>query len=149
MVSWSRDGELIYFVGKPIAMNDIRAMLADMITDAEDLLWGRLMFKEGDGVRFQIPLHKIEDNLMQTQRGKSFIHSNGLAGKEEEMLEDLVSGSRRDEFPGRPGRVEVGRRRQLKASQILRLTFLAAKEGIMTTDVSRPDLDDWFLLSCN
>lgn len=50
------------------------------------------MFKEGEDVRFTILLGSIEDDLTQTQRGKSFIHSNGLAGKEVEMLEDLVCG---------------------------------------------------------
>jgi superfamily II DNA helicase RecQ len=98
MVSWSKQGELMYFMGKPIAMDDIRSMVAEMTTDAEDLLWDSLMFKEGDDVRFKIPLASIEDDLTQTQRGKSFIHSNGLAGKEVEMLEDLVNGRRKREF---------------------------------------------------
>lgn len=56
------------------------------------------MFKEGDNVRFKIPLADIEDDLMYTQRGKCFIYSNGLVGKEVEMLEDLVSGRQRQEF---------------------------------------------------
>lgn len=46
------------------------------------------MFKEGDDVRFEIPL----GDMTHTQRGQSFIDSNGLAGKEVEMLEDLVKG---------------------------------------------------------
>lgn len=50
------------------------------------------MFKEGDDIRFEIPLGDIEDGLTHTQRGQSFIDSNGLAGKEVEMLEDLVKG---------------------------------------------------------
>ena len=98
MVSWSKQGELMYFMGKPIAMDDIRGMVAEMTTDAEDLLWDSLMFKEGDDVRFKVPLASIEDDLTQTQRGKSFIHSNGLEGKEVEMLEDLVNGRRKREF---------------------------------------------------
>ncbi|KFZ18502.1 hypothetical protein V501_01170 [Pseudogymnoascus sp. VKM F-4519 (FW-2642)] len=92
MVSWSKTKELMYFMGKPILMDDIRKMVADMTDDAEDLLWNVLMFKEGDDVRFKIPLADIKDDLTHTQRGKSFIHSNGLVGKEVEMLEDLVNG---------------------------------------------------------
>jgi hypothetical protein len=98
MVSWSKHSELMYFMGKPIAMDDIRSMVAEMTTDAEDLLWDSLVFKEGDDIRFKIPLASIEDDLTQTQQGKSFIHSNGLAGKEVEMLVDLVNGRRKQEF---------------------------------------------------
>jgi hypothetical protein len=49
------------------------------------------MFKEGKDVWFTILLANIADNLTQTQQGKSFIHSNSLARKEVEMLEDLVN----------------------------------------------------------
>lgn len=56
------------------------------------------MFKEGEDVRFTVLLGQIEDDLTYTQRGKSFIHRNGLAGKEVEMLEDLISGKRKREF---------------------------------------------------
>ena len=103
MVSWSKQGKLMYFMGKPIPMDDIRSMVVDMTADAEDLLWDSLMFKEGEDVRFTILLAGIEDDLTQTQRGKSFIHSNGLAGKEVEMLEDLVNGRRKREFLDKNG----------------------------------------------
>ncbi len=56
------------------------------------------MFKKGDDVRFKIPLASIKDDLTQTQQGKSFIYSNGLARKEVEMLEDLVNRRRKREF---------------------------------------------------
>ncbi|KFZ11070.1 hypothetical protein V501_04922 [Pseudogymnoascus sp. VKM F-4519 (FW-2642)] len=79
-----------------------------MTVDAEDLLWNVLMFKEGEDVRFKIPLADIEDDLTHTQRGKSFIHSNGLAGKEVEMLEDLVNGRRRQEFLDKNGQWKWG-----------------------------------------
>ena len=65
MVSWSKQGELIYFMGKPIPMDDIRNMVAEMTADTEDLLWGSLIFKEGEDVRFTIPLASIKDNLTQ------------------------------------------------------------------------------------
>jgi superfamily II DNA helicase RecQ len=115
MVSWSKQAELMYFMGKPIPMDDIRSMVAEMTADAEDLLWDSLMFKEGEDVRFTIPLADIEDDLTQTQRGKSFIHSNGLAGKEAEMLEDLVNGRRKREFLDKNGQWKwAGIRKYLK-----------------------------------
>ncbi|GKU08894.1 unnamed protein product, partial [Fusarium langsethiae] len=73
-------------------------MVARMTVDAEDLLWGQLMFKEGDDKRFVIPLAGIEDDLTQTRRGQSFIHRNGLAGKEVEMLKDLIASSRKTDL---------------------------------------------------
>jgi hypothetical protein len=85
-------------MGKPIAMDNIQSIVAEATTNAEDLLWDSLMFKEGEDVRFKIPLASIEDDLTQTQWGKSFIHSNGLARKEVEILKDLVNGRRRQEF---------------------------------------------------
>jgi superfamily II DNA helicase RecQ len=115
MVSWSKQGELMYFMGKPIPMDDIRSMVAEMTANAEDLLWDSLMFKEGEDVRFAIPLASIADDLTQTQRGKSFIHSNGLAGKEVEMLEDLVNGRRKREFLDKNGQWKwAGIRKYLK-----------------------------------
>ena len=93
----------MYFMGKPIPMDDIRSMVAEMMSDAEDLLWDSLVSKEGENVRFTIPLASIEDNLTQTPQGKSFLHSNGLAGKEVEMLEDLVNGRRKGEFLDKNG----------------------------------------------
>ena len=63
MVSWSKQGELMYFMGKPIPMDDIRSMVAEMTAEVEDLLWDSLMFKEGEDVRFTIPLADIEDDL--------------------------------------------------------------------------------------
>jgi superfamily II DNA helicase RecQ len=95
MVSWSKRGDLMYFMGKPVLMQSIRDMINEMVKDAEDLLWDKLMFKEGDDVRFHVPLGAIDDDLSHTQRGRSFVHANGLAGKEVEMLQDIVGGTRR------------------------------------------------------
>ncbi|KAK2927994.1 hypothetical protein FoTM2_013170 [Fusarium oxysporum f. sp. vasinfectum] len=103
IVSWSKQGEMMYFMGKPILMEDLRTMVAKMTADAEDLLWGQLMFKEGDNERFVIPLAGIEDDLTQTRRGQSFIHRNGLAGKEVEMLEDLIASSRKTDLLNQTG----------------------------------------------
>ncbi|KAF4345891.1 af291909_2recq family helicase [Fusarium beomiforme] len=115
MVSWSKHGEMMYFMGKAIVMQDLRTMVARMTTDAEDLLWGQLMFKEGNDERFVIPLAGIEDDLTQTRRGQSFIHRNDLAGKEVEMLEDLIASSRKSDLLDRTGEWKwAGIRKYLK-----------------------------------
>ncbi len=88
----------MYFIRKLMLIDNIRSIVADMTADVEDLLQGSLMFKEGEDVRFTILLAEIKDDLTQTQQGKSFIHSNGLARKEVEMLEDLVNRRRKQEF---------------------------------------------------
>ncbi|KAG6078868.1 hypothetical protein E4U15_004050 [Claviceps sp. LM218 group G6] len=115
-VSWKRRGEALllgqseeiaarYVAGiscfmKPIHMDDIRRMMQQMIKEAEDLLWGSLMFKEGQNSRFVVPLAEIKDSLTHTRRGHSFLRYkvNGLAGKETEMLKDLVDSKRRLQF---------------------------------------------------
>ncbi|KAG4274817.1 hypothetical protein FPRO04_14476 [Fusarium proliferatum] len=115
MVSWSKQGEMMYFMGKPILMEDLRTMVAKMTADAEDLLWGQLMFKEGNDERFVIPLAGIEDDLTQTRRGQSFIHRNGLAGKEVEMLADLITSSRKTDLLDQTGEWKwAGIRKYLK-----------------------------------
>lgn len=89
MVSWSKQCEMMYFIGKPILMEDLWSMA--MTTDVEDLLRDQLIFKEGDDQRFTAPLASIEDDFTQTRRGQSFVHHNSLAGKEIDMLRALVT----------------------------------------------------------
>jgi hypothetical protein len=38
IVSWSKQGKMMYFIGKPILMEDLRTIVAKMTADAEDLL---------------------------------------------------------------------------------------------------------------
>jgi hypothetical protein len=112
---------MMYFMGKPILMEDLRTMVAKMTADAEDLLWGQLMFKEGNDERFVIPLAGIEDDLTQTRRGQSFIHRNGLAGKEVEMLEDLIASSRKTDLLDQTGEWKWAGIRKLLYSNRLKL----------------------------
>ncbi|PNP76142.1 hypothetical protein FNYG_10519 [Fusarium nygamai] len=73
------------------------------------------MFKEGNDERFVIPLAGIEDDLTQTRRGQSFIYRNGLAGKEVEMLEDLIISSRKTDLLDQTGEWKwAGIRKYLK-----------------------------------
>ncbi|KAH6975854.1 hypothetical protein EDB80DRAFT_658517 [Ilyonectria destructans] len=112
-VVWNKEGTLLYFQGRPLAMETIRQLIASMTADAEDLLWDGLLFrpphKAGPGQkgalglrgredRFLIPLATIQDDLTQTQRGQSFLHTSGLLGKEKEMLQNLIAGPLRKQF---------------------------------------------------
>ncbi|WKT53731.1 Helicase superfamily 1/2, ATP-binding domain, partial [Fusarium oxysporum f. sp. vasinfectum] len=134
MVSWSKQGEMMYFMGKPILMEDLRTMVAKMTADAEDLLWGQLMFKEGNDERFVIPLAGIEDDLTQTRRGQSFIHRNGLAGKEVEMLEDLIASSRKTDLLDQTGEWKwAGIRKYLKLVKRDRNIFIIDGEVVLVT----------------
>jgi hypothetical protein len=38
IISWSKQGELIYFMGKLIPINDIRSIIVDITADTKDLL---------------------------------------------------------------------------------------------------------------
>jgi hypothetical protein len=53
-------------------------------------------------------LADIEDDLTDTQRGKSFVHSNGLGGKEVVMLENIVKGRRRQDLFDKNGQWKWG-----------------------------------------
>ncbi|KAK7390680.1 hypothetical protein QQX98_013371 [Neonectria punicea] len=85
MITWNKEGTLLYFQGRPFAMETIRYMIRQMTMDVEDLLWDGLMFWP-------------RDDLTQTQRGQSFIHANGLVSREREMLQNLIAGPFKKEF---------------------------------------------------
>jgi hypothetical protein len=38
IMSWSKQGELMYFMGKPIPIDDIRSIVVDITADTKDLL---------------------------------------------------------------------------------------------------------------
>jgi hypothetical protein len=38
IVSWSKQGELMYFIGKLMLIDNIRGIIADIIADIKDLL---------------------------------------------------------------------------------------------------------------
>ncbi|KAH8649525.1 hypothetical protein BGZ61DRAFT_469592 [Ilyonectria robusta] len=81
-VLWNAEGTLLYYHGQPLAIDSIRQLTAGL---------------EARG-RFLIPLAAIRDDLTQTQRGQSFMHTNGLLGREKEILQSLVAGPLQKEF---------------------------------------------------
>lgn len=56
----------MYFMGKLIPIDNIRSIVADIMSNIEDLLWDSLIFKESKDIRFAIPLASIKDDLTQT-----------------------------------------------------------------------------------
>ncbi|KAG6027663.1 hypothetical protein E4U40_001446 [Claviceps sp. LM458 group G5] len=152
LVSWARRGEVM-LLGQteeivrrhvaddlclmdkhmPIHMDGIRLMMQKMIKEAEDLMWGSLMFKEGQNSRFVVPLAKMKDSLTDTRRGVSFLRykNNGLAGKETEMLKDLVDSKRRLQFLNEDGQWNwPGVRQYLE--NVRKFEDLLAPLGLMT-----------------
>jgi len=101
-VLWSKDKTTLFLHGRPISMDRFRRMVADVITEAERLLWEELMWC-GREERFTIPLLRIEDDVTFTKRGISFVSksSNGLA----DGLDWMLKGMRRCEM-GRKMRVD-------------------------------------------
>ncbi|KAL2201601.1 hypothetical protein CC79DRAFT_1351830 [Sarocladium strictum] len=95
------------------------------------LLYGKKIAREtGSRLIFTIPLDTIEDNLTYTHKGKSFIHTNDLEGKEVEMLEDLVRSRRKGEFldPGSKWRWEGIRKYQKSVRKFEELLMLAVQQ---------------------
>ncbi|KAF5567440.1 af291909_2recq family helicase [Fusarium napiforme] len=73
-VTWSEDGQRMHYLGQPLAMEDIRNMVASMTADAEELLWEQLMFKEGGlDARFPIPLDELQDDMTLSTIKRRFI----------------------------------------------------------------------------
>ncbi|KAK5189319.1 hypothetical protein LTR47_011879 [Exophiala xenobiotica] len=72
-ITWSRDGEIIYFHGLSIPLNSFRSMVINNIEHAEELLWRELMWTSDSAQRFTVDLDKLEDDLPFTRRGWSFL----------------------------------------------------------------------------
>ncbi|KAG6237706.1 hypothetical protein E4U25_002430 [Claviceps purpurea] len=130
-----RAADISWFMNKPmpIHMDKIRRMMQQMIKEAEDLLWGSLMFKEGQNSRFVVPLAEIKDSLMDTEQGNSFLcrRDNDLAGKETEMLKDLVDSKRRLQLLNEDGQWNwPGVRQYLE--NVRKFEDLLAPLGLMT-----------------
>ena len=65
--------------------------MQDLTDEAENVLWDELMFAPIDG-RFTMDLRSIKDDMMFTQRGKSFVtvEGNHLDCGEDTVLKNLL-----------------------------------------------------------
>ena len=58
--------------GRPIVISQFKAMVQGAAAEAEGLLWRELMRTD----RFEVPLHKVVDDVSFTKRGESFVNEN-------------------------------------------------------------------------
>ena len=80
---WSADGKTLYMHGRPIVISQFKAMVQGAAAEAEGLLWRELMRTD----RFEVPLHKVVDDVSFTKRGESFVNeNNGLHNGLEPVL---------------------------------------------------------------
>ena len=89
---WSDDKKTFYLNGKPVVVSKFKQMARDLVTEAEEMLWKDLLWKEERDERFVLKLDKIMDDVTFTNRGWSFVHrkENGLDNGLEWMLEQVM-----------------------------------------------------------
>ena len=92
MISFSLNRTVMNFRGKPINLSRFSKMVQDVVAEAEDKLWGELMWTKRDD-RFEIPLESLVDDVTFTKRGVSFIThgENGLDDKRQWMLKQAYT----------------------------------------------------------
>ncbi|KAK5147288.1 hypothetical protein LTR32_001259 [Rachicladosporium monterosium] len=81
-VSWRKDRLVMSYRSRPISLARIRTMIGDVITEAADKLWTKLMWRKRD-YRFEVPLEQFEDDVTFMKRAVSFLtnRASGLADK--------------------------------------------------------------------
>ena len=62
--------------------------MTSIVTDAENVLWSKVMWSNNEADRFSIPLNDLEDDPTYAKRGVSFLKNkkNRLEDKREVML---------------------------------------------------------------
>jgi hypothetical protein len=130
---WSSDGRTLYMHGRPIVISKFKAMVHDVVAEAEELLWTKLM-RTG---RFEIPLCKVEDNASFTKRGESFVNEhNGLDKGLEGMLRwALGSELRRDGVWQAPQARKYLRRVDAFLEQLLFLMHITGGQPARGTEI--------------
>ncbi|GAB7357797.1 hypothetical protein MBLNU459_g0613t1 [Dothideomycetes sp. NU459] len=91
-ISWNGEGTTIQLRGRPIVISQFKRMISDVITEAETLLWSKLMWT-GRDERFEMPLMDMEDDVTWTKRGVSFVNNtrNNLQDGHQWMLKKAKS----------------------------------------------------------
>ncbi|TKA72808.1 hypothetical protein B0A55_09533 [Friedmanniomyces simplex] len=81
-VSWRKDRLVMSYRSRPISLARIRTMIGDVITEAADKLWTKLMWRKRD-YRFEVPLEQFEDDVTFMKRAVSFLtnRASGLVDK--------------------------------------------------------------------
>ena len=87
-VLWDSGNKNVSLHGRKIPITRFRSMVTSIVTDAENILWSKVMWSNNDADRFSMPLNDLEDDPTWTKRGVSFLNNskNGLEDKREVML---------------------------------------------------------------
>ena len=74
--------------GRKIPVARFKSMVTSIVTDAENILWSKVMWSNSKADRFSIPLNDLEDDPTYAKRGTSFLNNktNRLEDKREVML---------------------------------------------------------------
>jgi hypothetical protein len=95
-IFWEKEDKVMQLHGMRIVMDKFKAMVGRSITDAEDLLWERLLWTEG-GNRFEMDIGALEDDMSFRKRGSYFVtnRQNRLMSSWEDKTVTWMLASRR------------------------------------------------------
>ena len=71
-IFWEKEDRVMQLHGMRIVMDKFKDMVSRSITDAEDLLWERLLWTEG-AKRFEMDINALEDDMSFRKRGSYFV----------------------------------------------------------------------------
>jgi hypothetical protein len=94
---WEKEDKVMKLHGMRIIIDKVKSMVDRSITDAEDLLWERLLWMEG-GNRFEIDKNALEDDIRFRILGSYFVSNrqNRLMSSLEEKTAIWMLASRRE-----------------------------------------------------
>jgi hypothetical protein len=93
---WEKEDKVMKLHGMRIIIDKVKSMVDRSITDAEDLLWDRLLWTEGAN-RFEMDINALEDGIRFRKRGSYFVtnRQNRLMSSWEEKTVMWMLASRR------------------------------------------------------
>ena len=95
-IFWEKEDRVMQLHGMRIVMDKFKDMVSRSITDAEDLLWERLLWTEGAN-RFEMDINALEDDMSFRKRGSYFVtnRQNRLMSSWEDKTITWMLASRR------------------------------------------------------
>jgi hypothetical protein len=95
-IFWEKEDKVMKLHGMRIVMDKVKSMVERSITDAEDLLWERLLWTEGAD-RFEMDINALEDDMSFRKRGSYFVtnRQNRLMSSWEDKTVTWMLASRR------------------------------------------------------
>jgi Lhr-like helicase len=95
-IFWEKEDRVMTLHGMRIVMDKFKVMVNRSIADAEDLLWERLLWREGAD-RFEMDIGALEDDMSFRKRGSYFVtnRQNRLMSSWEDKTVSWMLASRR------------------------------------------------------